>query len=102
MIARADSGGTAGACASCLRRSWLLSELSGPLDCCAGDRGRLLELLGLDDADLLHALAGRRRAELMSRYREPDASASECGREVDALCRHDERYQIGRASVKGR
>ena len=92
MIELADRGGTAGACASCLRRSWLLSALSGPLDCCAGDRGRLLELLGLDDADLLHALAGRRRAELMSRYEEFDAAASERGREVEALCHHDDRY----------
>jgi len=37
------------ACVSCLRRSWLLGELSGPLDYCARDRQRLMELLELAD-----------------------------------------------------
>jgi DNA processing protein len=56
------------ACAECLRRSWLLSEMSGPLDYCARDRGRLLELLALPDRELLKAVAGRRISELQNRY----------------------------------
>jgi DNA processing protein len=89
---------SSGACLRCLRRSWLLSELSGPLDYCARDRGRLIELLALADEDLLSAVGGRRAPELRARYerfepsREPDAVA---------VCRHDHRYPLtlsGRAS----
>ncbi len=57
------------ACVSCLRRSWLLGELSGPLDYRARDRQRLMELLELADDELLKAVAGRRAAELKDRYR---------------------------------
>ena len=57
-----------GACAGCRRRSWLLSALSGPLEYCARDRERLLELLALPDMELLEAVAGRRANELRERY----------------------------------
>jgi DNA processing protein len=63
-----QAGSSRRACASCLRRSWLVGELSGPLDYRARDRERLLEVLALADADLLRALAGRRAAELRDRY----------------------------------
>jgi hypothetical protein len=54
------------ACEYCRRRSWLLAELSGPLDYCARDRTRLLKLLALGDDELIDAVAGRRRADLRS------------------------------------
>ncbi|HUB74235.1 MAG TPA: DNA-processing protein DprA [Solirubrobacteraceae bacterium] len=57
------------ACARCLRRRWLLAELSGPLDCCARDRARLLRTLALEDEQLIAALAGRRKQELRAAYR---------------------------------
>jgi DNA processing protein len=56
------------ACARCLRRSWLLAELSGPLDCNCRSDGRLFELLELDDHDLIEALAGRRRETLREQH----------------------------------
>jgi DNA processing protein len=57
-----------GACPDCRRRRWLLSAVSGPLEYCARDRDRLLELLALDDARLLEAVGGHRTAELRERY----------------------------------
>jgi DNA processing protein len=82
----------AGACTACLRRSWLLSSLSAPLDYCARDRWRLLELLALGDVELLEAVGGRRRAELRARYEALDLDQIGAGREQESLCRHDERY----------
>ncbi len=105
------SGGEPGACERCARRSWLLSMLSGPLDYCARDRWRLIELLALADEDLLRAVAGTRRAELLARYARfrPEAPAggtqaqtretgadvcveAGVGTDVEAICRHRPRY----------
>jgi DNA processing protein len=89
-----------GACVDCRRRRWLLSAVSGPLEYCARDRNRLLELLALDDARLLEAVGGRRTAELRERYKrfasEEAAHAPEVGaaraRPTESICRHDPRY----------
>ncbi|MFI4984792.1 MAG: DNA-processing protein DprA [Solirubrobacterales bacterium] len=84
--------GPSAACASCLRRSWLLAELSASLDYSAGDRVRLMELLELGDGELMQALGGRRRAELKARHAQLD-TAEICPIEgVEAVCRHDRRY----------
>jgi DNA processing protein len=92
-VARTDSQPARGACMSCLRRSWLLGELSGPLDYCARDRQRLLELLALADGDLLHALAGRRGAELRARYARFEAEPrDEPLPDVESVCRHAREY----------
>jgi DNA processing protein len=72
----------------CLRRSWLLAELSGPLEYCARDRGRLLELMELADDELLAAVAGRRTSELMLSYQRFDARASPSRRDVQTICSH--------------
>ncbi|MGO9319695.1 MAG: DNA-processing protein DprA [Solirubrobacteraceae bacterium] len=84
--------GELGACAACLRRSWLLSALSGPLDCCARDRARLLELLALADCDLLAAVAGRRAPELRTAYERFDAGELQRDPQVQAICRHRRGY----------
>ncbi|MGD0454894.1 MAG: DNA-processing protein DprA [Solirubrobacteraceae bacterium] len=81
-----------GACTACLRRSWLLSALSGPLDYCARDRARLLELLALADGELLAAVAGRRAAELRTAYERFDASELQRDPQVQAICRHRRGY----------
>jgi DNA processing protein len=83
-------GGGAGACARCARRGWLLSMLSGPLDRCARDRSRLVELLALADEELLHAVAGSRRAELQARYASFRPDAPDTG--VETICRHRRSY----------
>jgi DNA processing protein len=71
-------------------RCRLLAELAGPLDRCARNPQRLLEVLALDTDGLLGALAGRRRAELQAAChplaREPFAAGA------GALCVHDPDY----------
>ena len=80
------------ACAACLRRSWLLSELSALLDYNRGRVGRLRELLALPDEQLIDALAGSRRQSLHAAYRryEPDAASASAG--ARTLCRHRALY----------
>jgi DNA processing protein len=80
------------ACDTCLRRPWLLSILAGHLDR-AGRRVR--ELLDLDDADLMAAVAGRRRASLerqLERF-DPWAAREEAGQVgLELICRCDPLY----------
>ncbi len=83
----------AGACRKCLRRSWLLSTLSGPLDYCAYDRERLIELLALADDELLQAVAGRRAPKLRAEYEH--FNADERRRDPDVICRHRRGYPRG-------
>ncbi len=80
------------ACDECLRRSWLLSRLSVPLDYRAGDRPRLRELLALEDETLLQALAGRRREQLGAEFRAFDPSMVATRSGVEAICRHRSSY----------
>ncbi|MEA2202044.1 MAG: processing protein [Solirubrobacteraceae bacterium] len=84
-----------GACESCIRRSWLLAELSAPLDFWAHDRSRLVELLELEDAELLQAVGGRRRAELEARYRRFQSTELPLGRHIEAVCRHARDFPPG-------
>jgi DNA processing protein len=86
---------TDGACERCLRRSWLLGELSRVLDYNCRADGRLVELLALEDDELVQALGGRKREELLRRH--ADFRASELARVegVAPLCRHDRRYPRG-------
>jgi DNA processing protein len=80
------------ACKHCLRRSWLLAELSGPLEYYARDRGRLLELLALEDGELLAAAAGRRKSELQTGYRRFAGRDSGEREDEQTICRHDQDY----------
>ena len=76
------------ACRDCSRRSWLLSELTVPLDCRAGVGTRLLDLLGLGDEELIAALGGRRAEELRARCAEFDAGELVPKPGVETICRH--------------
>jgi DNA processing protein len=80
------------ACKRCLRRSWLLAELSGPLEYYARDRARLLELLALEDGELLAAAAGRRKSELHAGYRRFASHHSSQREHEQTICRHDPDY----------
>jgi DNA processing protein len=80
------------ACTSCLRRSWLLAQLSGPLDCNCRSDGRLLDLLALDDEDLMKALAGRRSTELRTHHARFQAGELARVQGVAEVCRHDVSY----------
>lgn len=88
MSASRESHPPLGACAGCMRRSWLLAELSGVLDYSAGDRERLLEVLALDDDRLLQALGGSRRGELRAGYERFDASEQPGATGMARICRH--------------
>ncbi|HTA37394.1 MAG TPA: DNA-processing protein DprA [Solirubrobacteraceae bacterium] len=82
----------AGACQACLRRSWLLAELGGVLDCNCRADGRLLDLLELSDGELIDALAGRRRVELTAAYASFRRDLVACAKGIAQLCRHDDVY----------
>jgi DNA processing protein len=86
-----------GACAGCLRRSWLLAELSPVLDrnCRADDR--LFELLALEDSELIAALGGRRRGEIERSYARLDPRELSPAHRNEAICCHDSRYPRGLA-----
>jgi DNA processing protein len=80
------------ACWRCLRRSWLMAELSPQLDYVYADRTRLLALLALDDAELIEALAGRRREELCERHARFARRGVDAAGGVRAICRHNRSY----------
>ncbi len=88
MSAHAGRARASAACTACIRRSWLLSELGGPLEYRARDRTRLLEALALGDDELLKALAGRRSAELGARYADFHAGELAGAGDVQRICRH--------------
>jgi DNA processing protein len=83
------------ACASCVRRSWLLANLSPVLDRYARDHDRLLELLALEDEQLILAAAGRRRDALRASYRQFDPGELAGHRGQETVCRHSELYPSG-------
>ena len=87
---RDGGGGVRGVPAAELaaRRSWARRWTTA-----RRDRGRLLELLALDDDELIEALAGRRRDELRARLRALRArDAAATARRAAELCRHDAGY----------
>jgi DNA processing protein len=81
-----------GACSSCLRRSWLLAQLSAPLDHQFRNLERLTELLALSDENLLSALGGRRRAELTVGYARFEAQHLPPMKGAQTVCRHRSSY----------
>ncbi|MDQ3629927.1 MAG: DNA-protecting protein DprA [Actinomycetota bacterium] len=87
--------GEAGACADCLRRSWLLAALAPNLDLVWKQRKPLRDVLALDDLTLVETLGGRDRLELLARSRAFDAAAAlrACERAaVEPVCVHDPRF----------
>ncbi|HEY5342370.1 MAG TPA: DNA-processing protein DprA [Solirubrobacteraceae bacterium] len=93
---------TAGACAECLRHSWLLALLSVRLGYRARDRERLLALLALGDRDLIQAIGGRRRQELHERYERFTPEQARPGTGVETICRHRHGYPRGLAQARER
>jgi DNA processing protein len=90
-VGRAPRPGSA-ACPACLRRSWLLAQLAGPLDCNCRADGRLFDLLRLPDQELIRALAGRRRHELERRHARFSPRELVHTKGIEAICRHDPAY----------
>jgi len=91
---------TESACRECLRRAWLLGELSILLDYRTRQESRLLELLALEDRELIRAIAGRRSRQLRERWErfeidEPDRTGAKTHSVkggVETVCRHSPDY----------
>jgi DNA processing protein len=78
----------ADACDGCVARSWLLSRLSGNLDLV---RGRIDSVLALPDAELVAAVAGSAREDVLGELGRFDAAgarrrAAEAGLEIVCGC----------------
>jgi DNA processing protein len=80
------------ACKDCLRRSWLLAAMSRCLEYRAHDRGRLLELLSLDDQELVQAIGGKRREELRARYARFGSRDIHVTAGIETICHHHHGY----------
>ncbi|MGO9752996.1 MAG: DNA-processing protein DprA [Solirubrobacteraceae bacterium] len=81
-----------GACDRCLARPWWLSRLTGHLDCA---RSRIQPLLGLDDENLVAAVAGAegpRAADEFASFDPAAARAHALSAGLELVCRCDGRY----------
>lgn len=82
------------ACAACLRRTRLL-ELLAPHVERARHQRRLAQILALDEAELLEAIAGRRRPWFVAGLERFDAEAAKAlaaRRGLRIVCRHSDHY----------
>jgi DNA processing protein len=80
------------ACLACLRRAWLLETLSGRLAYRTGRPEQLLQALALADEELIQALGGRRREELMERHAQFQRDQLPLPDGVQRICSHKRRY----------
>jgi DNA processing protein len=90
-VVRAHDHGSP-ACDECLRRTWLLGRLAGHLD---PVRDRIDDLLGLDDARLVAAVAGRHEEAVLADLDRFSAAAQRdrcAGAGVEPVCRCDPAY----------
>ncbi len=79
------------ACGRCVKRSWLLGRLAGHLD---SERARLEGALALSDRELILALAGNQRNQMLDEYRRVESSvlrarARQSGLELICACQSD-------------
>lgn len=83
-------------CRDCLRRTWLLAELSEHLARARERFGSLDSLLALGDRELVAALGGRRADEILAGWLgfDPEPALRRLRRTgMAAVCRHDrDRY----------
>jgi DNA processing protein len=83
------------ACDACMARAWLIGRLAGHLD---NVRGRIDEVLALDDDALIVAVGGRETAHLESEYEAADLDAVRSRARaagLETVCRCDEAYPAG-------
>jgi len=80
------------ACKECIRRSWLLGELSRLLDYHRGELSTLLKLLALNDEALINFIAGSRRAELTEHWERFELDDPEVKPGVQTTCMHRPNY----------
>jgi DNA processing protein len=87
-----ESGNPGDACLTCLRHAWLLEQLSARLAYRASEPERLLQALALDDEQLIQALGGRRKEELLERHARFEHTQLPPMERVQRICRHDPNY----------
>jgi DNA processing protein len=85
----------ADACATCLRRAWLVARLAGAIEIARHEKRRLREILALADEKLIAGLGGEGASAIAADLENLDVDAlreavSEAG--LDAACRHDAAY----------
>jgi DNA processing protein len=80
------------ACASCLRRGWLIGLLGVRVECRFRDPQTLAEMLALGDQELVAAIGGRRKLELQRRYAEFDPNRLPAVPGIHSLCCHDQHH----------
>jgi DNA processing protein len=87
------------ACDRCLERAWLLGRVSGHLD---RVRSELDQVLALASDELIAAVGGRRRDELLRQLGRFDAECARgraVGAGLDLLCRCDPAYPVRLADL---
>jgi DNA processing protein len=94
------------ACATCLRRTWLVAALADHLTRSRPTAAALDAALALSDADLLAALvpAGRRRERLRQEHAavDPDAArAAAAAAGLETVCRHADAYPASVRDLAG-
>lgn len=83
------------ACDACMARAWLIGRLAGHLD---NARGRIEEVLALDDRALIMGVGGRGKAHLESEYEAADLDAVRSRARaagLETVCRCDQAYPAG-------
>jgi DNA processing protein len=86
-------------CLDCARRGWLLAKLSGLLEHAGRSPTRLLDLLKLSDEELVRAVGGTRREELLDECARFDTTQVCVPPVIETICMHDSRYPWTRESV---
>jgi DNA processing protein len=87
--------GAAGACGSCLARTWLIARLAGSIEIARHQKRRLREILALSEEELVAGLGGARAVAIAEEFERLDVDAlrdavARSGLEV--VCRHDPVY----------
>jgi DNA processing protein len=83
------------ACASCLRRTWLVAELAGSIEIARRERRPLREILSLADERLIAAVGGHRGPAIAEALERLDIDALRAAVDdsgLDAVCRHQVEY----------
>jgi DNA processing protein len=86
-------------CPACLRRAWLLETLSARLAYRAREPERLLQALALGDKELIEAIGGRRKQELLERHAQFQRNQLPPTEGVRRICRHHPRYPLASRSA---
>jgi DNA processing protein len=82
------------ACAACLRRTWLIARLAGPIEIARREQRRLREILALPNEKLLAGLGsfGEGVAEELDEVEVDELREAAEQSELEIVCRHDAAY----------